>query len=360
MTEMSLLFDLDTILDDFSDIMKKTIRYVYALSLLPQKKVAFHASDADGIVSAVILKKLPPFAKMVFVPLVYQELRHPEFGSYLAGVEWQAVVDLAPFHAKFVTLYCDHHQTSSNMPKNADLILFQANAPSAASLLAEYFKDKLPPEVYFLAQLTVITDTANYTLPPPTSIPKDLTVTSEEERAWLLDDLCRTVESPEEILTLIQDLSERQLKIIDQPIYQEHLHKLYAQRKKSFDLADEIPTAEVVILIQGKKKIQTSSVVHRLFQKGVKISCVLFPGKRFTGLSFRVNSLIPDEQLTNYRVDHLADQFSGGGHPRAAGGRGNSLPETLKELEDWITRKDLIYHIHDLRENERNSKDQNV
>ena len=350
MTEMSLLFDLDKILNDFSDPMKKTVRYIYALTLLPKPKVAFHSSDADGVVSAVILRNLAPYAKMVFVPLGYQELRHPEFGSFLSGVDWQAVVDLAPFHAKTILLYCDHHQTSVHLSKKAELVLFDPNAPSASFLLAEYYQSKLSDEILKLAQLTEITDTASYTLPPPVSIPKNLELASDQEKAWLLDDLCRMLDSPEEVLSIVQDLSEHHLKIIDQPKYQERLQKLYAQRKKSFALVNEISSTEVVILVQSKEKVLTSSLVHGLFQKGVKISCVLFPGKRFTGLSFRVNSAIPDDQLDEYRVDLIADTFSGGGHPRAAGGRGNSLSETLTDLESWLKSKNLSYIIHDLRE----------
>jgi hypothetical protein len=345
---MALLFDLDRVLDDFSDPMKNTLRYIYALCLLPRPKVAFHASDADGIISAVILKNIPEYANMVFIPLGYQELRHPEFGSFLAGIDWQAVVDLTPFHLLPIKLYCDHHQTSSHLPKNAELVLFDVEAPSASILLEKHFQ--LSAKYAELAHLTVITDTADYSLPPPITTPINLEETSKEERAWLLDDLCRTVESPEEILALVQDLSDQQLKIIEKPEYQERLQKLYTRRKKSFAIADKIPTTDFVIIIQGKKKILTSSVINRLFQRDIKITCVLYPGKRFTGLSFRVNSIIQDKELPTYRVDHLADKFSGGGHPRAAGGRGHSLSETLNQLKDWITSKNLKYDIYDLRD----------
>ncbi len=346
---MSLLFNLDTILGDFSDQMKQTVRYVYALSLLPKPKVGFHASDADGIVSAVILKNLAPYRKFVFIPLGYQELRHPEFGAFLSSVEWEAIADLAPFHSKRISLYCDHHQTSKDLPKNADLVLFQAGAPSASFLLAQHYYALLPVKIQILAQLTVITDTAAYTTPPPTQIPQDIDQASEEDLAWLLDDLCRTVETPEEILTLVQDLSSRQLHICDQPEYQERLYKLYSLRKESFKIADSIPEADAVVIIQGKNKVLTSSLVYRLFLKNVKISCVLYPGKRFTGLSFRVNSTISDSILDNYRVDTLASEFSGGGHPRAAGGRADSLQNALTKLSEWITEKNLSLHVYDLR-----------
>ncbi|MCK4847806.1 MAG: DHH family phosphoesterase [Candidatus Heimdallarchaeota archaeon] len=354
---MSLLFNLEAVLEDFSDEMKQTIRYIYALVLLPKPKVAFHASDADGIVSAVILKHITPFRKMVFIPLGYQELRHPEFGSFLSSVDWRAITDLSPFHGKRASLYCDHHVSSSKIPKNADLVIFQAGAPSASILLGEHFKSQIQPEIFHLAELTVITDTAGYTTPPPIKSPVDPVNASKEEQAWLLDDLCRTVETIEEILTLVQDLSSQQLSIITQPIYQERLQALYNLRVKSFELAKEITPADVVIVIQGKKKVLTSSLVYGLFQRQVKITCILYPGKRFTGLSFRINSIISDEILDDYRVDHLSNQFSGGGHPRAAGGRADSLPDALKKLEEWIKARNLTMNIHDLRaEHKPNAK----
>ena len=356
---MSLLFDLNAVLEDFSDIMKQTIRYIYALALLPKPKVAFHASDADGIVSAVILKNVVPYNKMVFIPLGYQELRHPEFGMFLSSVDWRAIADLAPFHAKKISLFCDHHQSSSEMPKNADLVIFQAGAPSASLLLGNHFKSEIPSEIYHLAELTKITDTAGYSTPPSIKAPTDPYKATEEEQAWLLDDLCKTVVRIEEILSLVQDLSDRQLRIIDQPIYQERLRNLYALRKKAFELAEEISVSDVVIVIQGRKKILTSSLVYGLFQRKVKISCILYPGKRFTGLSFRISSTIPDSELEKYRVDHLASLFSGGGHPRAAGGRTDSLQKALGTLEEWIKERSLSSMIHDLRQedddNSRNS-----
>jgi nanoRNase/pAp phosphatase (c-di-AMP/oligoRNAs hydrolase) len=353
---MSLLFDLSAVLADFSDGMKQTIRYIYALALLPKPKVAFHASDADGIVSAVILKSITPYRKMVYIPLGYQELRHPEFGSFLASVDWRAITDLAPFHGKKASLFCDHHQSSLEIPKNADIVIYQAGAPSASILLAEHFKSQIQPEIYHLAELTVITDTAGYSTPPPVKAPTDPLNAAIEEQAWLLDDLCRTVETVDEILTLVQDLFDQQLSIIARPVYQDRMNTLYNLRRKSFKLAKEINFADVVIVIQGKEKVLTSSLVYGLFQRKVKITCILYPGKRFTGLSFRISSEISDSNLDEYRVDHLANKFSGGGHPRAAGGRANSLQEALEKMEEWVKTKGLSLNVHDLRQEQNNNE----
>jgi nanoRNase/pAp phosphatase (c-di-AMP/oligoRNAs hydrolase) len=353
MIKMSLLFDLDTVLSDFSDQMKQTIRYIYSLSLLPKSKVAFHGDDADGIISAVIMKNLSFLKDSVFIPLGYQELRHPEFGSFLKSVDWIAIADLVPFHSKQIRLFCDHHESSKNLPKNAEIVLFDQEAPSASILLSEHFQEEIPTPIQDLAELTKITDTANFLSLPPLKSPENLENTSLDERARLLDDICKTADSPKEILSLLNDLSENQLEIAYYPIYQEKLKHLYEVRKKTYEIADSFSITDVLIIIQGKIKIQTSALIQSLFEKQVKLTCVLYPGKRFTGLSFRLNSAISEDHLEEYRVDVLASTFSGGGHPRAAGGRADSLSSALTQLEEWIKDKNLKYKIYDLRKNEK-------
>ncbi|MFX0210193.1 MAG: hypothetical protein ACFFDT_29700, partial [Candidatus Hodarchaeota archaeon] len=77
-------FNLNNVLSDFSDQMQENIRYIHSLALLPKPKIAFHKSDADGIVSAVILKALGgKFNDTVFIPIEYQEIRHQKFGHFL-------------------------------------------------------------------------------------------------------------------------------------------------------------------------------------------------------------------------------------------------------------------------------------
>ena len=351
MSKMSLLFDLDVVLSDFSDQMKQNIRYIYSLSLLPKSKVAFHGDDADGIISAVIMKNLNFLKDSVYIPLGYQELRHPEFGEFLKSVDWIAISDLFPFHTKKIRLFCDHHESSKHLPKNADLVLFDQTAPSASFLLAKHFQNELPKPIQELAELTEITDTASFQSSPPLVSPENLESASLDERARLLDDICKTVEAPEDILTLVNDLFEHQLKIAFFPLYKEKLRGLYNIRRATFEIAAKMPTTDVLIIIQGTTKIQTSSLIHFLFDKHVKLTCVLYPGKRFTGLSFRLNSDIKGNKFEELRVDSLANSFSGGGHPRAAGGRADSLSAALYELKEWIKDKNLDYRICDLRKN---------
>jgi oligoribonuclease NrnB/cAMP/cGMP phosphodiesterase (DHH superfamily) len=346
---MSLLFDLDAVLSDFSDQMQQNIRYIYSLSLLPKTKVGFHGDDADGIISAVIMKNLNFLKDSVFIPLGYQELRHPEFGQFLKSVDWVAISDLFPFHTKPIRLFCDHHETSKNLPKNADLVLFDQTAPSASYLLAKHFQAELPNSIRELAELTKITDTASFDSAPPLESPKNLDSASLHERARLLDDICRTVEAPDEILSLVNDLDAHQLKIAFFPQYKEKLNHLYKTRRATFEIAATMPITDVLIIIQGTTKIQTSSLIHLLFEKQIKLTCVLYPGKRFTGLSFRLNSEIKGNKFEELRVDSLASTFSGGGHPRAAGGRADSLSVALTQLEEWIKSKNLDYQICDLR-----------
>jgi oligoribonuclease NrnB/cAMP/cGMP phosphodiesterase (DHH superfamily) len=348
---MSIIFDLENVLADFSDLMQRNIRFIYSLALLPNPKVAFH-TDADGIVSALILKSLEEYQNTVFIPLGYQELHHPKFGQFLSTLNWIAVVDLMPFHVKEVGLYCDHHGSTINLPKMAEVVIYDGNAPSTAYLLANAFDDRLSEELKLLAKLTTITDTAGYTIPPPLDDPQNFAEVSKQTQAWLLDDICNTPESTEEFLVLMNDFHFKKLTIFSDEIYRQRIVILRGRRSYSVKLSEKFEIADMIVIVQGKKKIVTSALVQSLFVRGVKITCVLYPGKRFTGLSFRVNSQIVNSELENLRVDRIAELFSGGGHPRAAGGRGESFESTLNELRKWIEGKNLSYYLYDLRKPE--------
>ncbi len=346
---MALLFDLESVLNDFSDEMQKNIRFIYSLSLLPKTKVAFHASDADGIISAVILKGMGEFEHAAFIPLTYQEIKHPIFSGFLQALNWIAIVDLPPFNESGIKLYCDHHLTNKALTKTAEVVLFDENAPSAAFLLAKHFQDSLPRNLQLLADLTTITDTAGFTTPPPVEFLPNFTELTRQEQAWLLDDLCRTPESAEEVLSLVQDISTLDLKVFYKESYQQRILGVRKLRKKSIRLGKDFEQADVVLIIQGKEKVMTSALVHNLFAKGVKITCVMFPGKQFTGISLRVNSQVPENELEKYRVDYLASKLSGGGHPRAAGGRETSLKKALKLITDWVQEHHFTCNQYDLR-----------
>lgn len=345
---MAIIFDLENVLSDFSDPMQNNIRFIYSLALLPNPKVAFH-SDADGIISAAILKSMDEYKNAVFIPLGYQEIHHPKFGQFLASLNWIAVVDLMPFQVKEVELYCDHHESTKNLPKKSNVVIYDEKAPSAAYLLSSYFEKRVSEDLKILADLTVITDTASFNIPPPVDDPGNFLEVPREAQAWLLDDICNTPESTEEVLTLMNEFSLQKLNIFSNEIYRQRIVILRNLRKNSVKLGEEFEIADMILIVQGKKKIVTSALVQSLFVRDVKITCVFYPGKRFTGLSFRVNSRISDSELEKFRVDRIAEKFSGGGHPRAAGGRGESFKSTLKELIDWIEKKELTYQLYDLR-----------
>ncbi|UCG04496.1 MAG: hypothetical protein JSW11_11035 [Candidatus Heimdallarchaeota archaeon] len=346
---MTVLFNLESILTDSSDQMQRDLRFIYSLSLLPKPKIAFHGADADGIISAVILKTVVEFQEAIFIPLEYQEIHHSQFGTFLRALNWQAIVDLPPFNNSTINLYCDHHQSNKFLIKNAELVLFDENAPSAAYLLSNHFKDQIPHFLKLLSDLTIITDTASFTTSPPEEIPLNFCDTSRQEQAWLLNDICRTPESTEEVYSLFQAFSHQKLDIFSNEVYLQKISSLRSLRKKSTNIGDQFEIADVLVIIRGKEKIMTSALVNRLFEKGVKITCILFPGKQFTGISLRVNSQVSTADLEKYRVDNLAINFSGGGHPRAAGGRGTTLKTTRKTIITWVQEHDLTYREYDLR-----------
>ena len=346
---MAILLDLETILPEFSDQMQQNLKFIYSLSLLPKPKVAFHGADADGIVSAAILRTLKEFDQAIFIPLEYAEIRHTKFGSFLKALNWQAIVDLPPFNNSLINLYCDHHLSNKSLTKNAKVVLFDENAPSAAYLLSNHFQDQIPRFLRILADLTTITDTASFTISPPEALPSNFDDATRQEQAWLLNDICRIPESTEEVLSLFQDFTNHKLNIFSNKIYSKKILNLRTLRKESIGIGDQFELADVLVIIRGKKRIMTSALVNRLFERGVKITCILFPGKQFTGISLRVNSQISSSELENYRVDKLAAEFTGGGHPRAAGGRGTSLKTTMKSIVTWIKEHGFSHRLYDLR-----------
>ncbi|MFX0210194.1 MAG: hypothetical protein ACFFDT_29705, partial [Candidatus Hodarchaeota archaeon] len=266
------------------------------------------------------------------------------------NLNWIAIVDLPPFNANKIFLYADHHLTNKTMNKQAKIILYNENSPSTALLLADYYEKKLPKYLLLLADLTRITDTANYSTEPPIRTPSSYP-SAKEEQAWLLDDLCRTPETTEDSLKLVHDLSREEMSIFENTLYRQRISRMRTFRKKSMELGDSFDIEDVMLIVHGKEKIMTSALVQRLFNRGAKITCILFPGKQFTGVSLRVNPQIPDSELDRYRVDLLATDLLGGGHPRAAGGRGFSFKRTLNNLVKWTQENQFNYQICDLRKN---------
>ncbi|MFW9853483.1 MAG: bifunctional oligoribonuclease/PAP phosphatase NrnA [Candidatus Thorarchaeota archaeon] len=354
-------FDITPILDDFSSQTQEATRQIHPLFLLPRPKIAFHGSDADGIVCAAILKAsgVREFQTInsIYIPLNYQQIKHPQYSWYLARVNWVAVVDLPPIHDQNedVLLYCDHHLTNKDLPMVAQLVLFDENAPSAAKLLADHYNDVLPSYVKTLAELTKITDTASFNTVPPVDIPSDIPSNSSSQ-AWLLHDLCDSVETPNDIVKLVDALEEQGLNSSLLEDYRGKLKKTRAIREKTLEIVEELELADAVLFILGKKKISMTTLVQGLFAKGVKLTCLFYPGKAFTGLSFRVNSQLSPLEVERIRVDKIARLFSGGGHPRAAGGRSTSFPNALKNVKSWVTQKGLSYSVYDIRDEDNNKE----
>jgi len=332
-----------------NDQTRENFRFIHSLALTSKPKVAFHASDADGIVSATILKSLPEFKNAVYIPLYYNMLKHPEYGEFLKGLDWMAIVDLPPFNVEKIKLYCDHHQTNLDLEKNAEMVLFDSNAPSAASLLAEHYASSLPTIVIHLAELTKITDTASYTTAAPVETETLFSKVTTEEQAWLLDDLCKSPISIFEVLAIMESLVNLQEDIFNQPIYLDKIKHVRSKRKKARALSEKIEVKDAIIIIQGRKKILTSALVQGLFERGVKLTCIIFPGKMFVGVSFRLSPQVNNVELEEYRVDKLAELFDGGGHTRAAGGRAKDYNAVLNTVVNWIEKRELTYQIVDFR-----------
>jgi len=134
---------------------------------------------------------LKEFQEAIFIPLGFQEIRHPEFGEFLKVLNWIAIIDLPPFNDSSIVLYSDHHLSNKAIAKNAEVVLFDENAPSTAYLLSKHFDEHLPENLKLLADLTTITDTASFTVPPLENIALKFLEATRQEQAWLLNDINR-------------------------------------------------------------------------------------------------------------------------------------------------------------------------
>ncbi|MHA1450100.1 MAG: hypothetical protein ACTSP4_11830 [Candidatus Hodarchaeales archaeon] len=317
-------------------------KFVFALTRAGEKKVAFHRADADGVVSAVIVKKAFPGEKLVFIPLGLEAINRTDFGSYLMDLNWHSVVDLPPFNKKKCKLISDHHRSSESMQKNAEIVLFDPEAPSAAYLLAKHFKD-IDNETRELARLTEITDTASFTIPAPLQVQEEYS--TEQERAWAINDLCKALESSQRVLELVERLADEGFKAIPKH-YNRKLAEHRSLRKKSIDLISNLKCKELTIIILDKNTMDDTSMLHELLSKGAKVGISMVRLQSSYKMRLRHSKTLSREENIMYRVDDLAGKLNGGGHIAASGARVRDSQKALDIIISWAKMKKLDFIIH--------------
>ncbi|MHA1932413.1 MAG: hypothetical protein ACW96X_07715, partial [Promethearchaeota archaeon] len=308
--------------------------------------VAFHRADADGVISAVVVKNAHTDENIVFIPIDYDILELEEFGSYLSNLPWYAIVDLPPFAKSSLYLFSDHHQSNVDVKVNAQIILFNPEAPSAAALLAAHFQN-IDEKTKELAKLTEITDTAGYTIPAPLETKSEYI--SEQERAWALNDVCKSLDTLEEIVELVDKLALEGFDAITR-YYNERITRHRSKRKRSIDRANQLETSDMVILNFSDDSLNRFAILHELLNRGAKVGVAtnFFEAKYV--LNFRHSKQLSKEEVIQYRVDTLAEKFGGGGHMSASGARVDDVHESIKEIVLWGKKKGLNPIVQEIQE----------
>ena len=108
---------------------------VLDLCQIEGRKVAFHSTCTDGIVSATIIKSIKNAE--IFIPLDYWILKQEILRKYLSLINWYALVDLEPFNKKIIELFVDHHISSIGKPIQSKKVHMDIgkDGPSAAYVL---------------------------------------------------------------------------------------------------------------------------------------------------------------------------------------------------------------------------------
>ena len=73
--------------DSYTEILSlkkiEDYKYLYQLTKLDGDRVAYHRADADGVVSAVIVKTVYADRNLVLIPLGYEAFELDKFGKYI-------------------------------------------------------------------------------------------------------------------------------------------------------------------------------------------------------------------------------------------------------------------------------------
>ncbi|MBY9001294.1 MAG: hypothetical protein KGD64_10290 [Candidatus Heimdallarchaeota archaeon] len=336
------------------DILNRKERYkkdILELLDTKERKVAYHFNCPDGIVSAAIMRYLYSLENLEFIPIDYALLKNKEIANKLKNANWFAIVDLEPFNIKTLEYFFDHHISNENKEINAKKHVFEAGAPSAASLIGEYFLSLLPDFLLELAKMTEITDTASYSTPPPLELEEEFTQ-SWDRKIWLLEDACKTAFSVHQHGELVEILANEGLKGVFKGNIQKRVKKLRTSRKRAFDIVHEIKKTDFVIIIDRPVHYNISFIAGEVMKNGSIGAAYITEYPDEVKISFRLSKALSDKEIDKFRVDLLAQSMSGGGHKPASGAETETLEEALTKIEHWGKNLNFDIETIDLRERE--------
>ncbi|MHA1199020.1 MAG: hypothetical protein ACTSQF_06685 [Candidatus Heimdallarchaeaceae archaeon] len=323
---------------------------VLELSKTSTKKVGYHFNCPDGVVSAALLKHVFPSLDLQFIPIDYPMLKDKEVMENFVSVDWFAIVDLSPYNSKKIDYFFDHHISNVDKKINAAEHVFDPDAPSAASLIARYFSDKVSNFMKELADITEITDTASYKTPAPLTLKENFVENNWDDKVWFLQDVCKTTYTVEEHDQLIEILSIKGLQGLWKKEILERVKAVRQSRKDAFDRAEEIVLKDFIIIIDSPHHYNTTFIANEVMKKGATGAAYISVYPDEVKISLRLSRSLKSEEVEKYRVDLLAKRMFGGGHKGASGAEMENLEATMDEILKWAKEKELETEIVDLRE----------
>jgi len=279
-------------------------------------RVATHASDIDGIVSAALILMKFPNAKIDFLTL--RDLKIME------NVEYDLIIDLPKLPNAKANV--DHHISNYESLKRNGLLtehdLIDPKAPSSASLLIKYLGLENNPKAKKLVEFANIADTGGV-----------------NKKIYILDKIikCHSNE-PDILLKIAWILVEKGLNFTKDKWLVNEWKRLQIWLKKGRKISDKVVKEAlkkdikylIVDLISGFPRITISDLQWMYINSGGEVIVVINrmtdpdpacpkivsnSSKEYARVSIRVS------RNCSFDARKLAEKLGGGGHVKASGAR---------------------------------------
>ncbi len=357
-TSVNIMFlDWNSLKKSLPAHRKQDIDFLNETLKMERKFIAVHHECADGLTAgAAILshyRATQEEENVLVLPIDYGLLKNQEVLRELQKIEWHGIVDLEPFSKKVGEFYIDHHLSSISKLKQFKRIYFDAEAPSGAFLVEKSGWFKINEKIKPLIQLTTITDTAGFKLPPPTENFEFKSNLDEQVLAWALADLTPKFDTITDAIHILMRLAENGIEALKEEDLTKIINTNRSVRRKALEIARSLEPKEFVAVINDiqSNDVPLKPILYDLLERGSKVAVALTVDNKLVKISFRVNRHLPPELKEKYRVDLLAKKLNGGGHMAASGAAASTIEEALDVILPWVKEKHLSYEIYDIRRN---------
>ena len=282
-------------------------------------KAAAHIADCDGIISAALILRKYPNARIDF---------HTTESIVNSREDYEIVVDLPKSPNAKANI--DHHISNlENLKAKGTLTendKIEPNAPSAASVLIKYLgleNDEIAKE---LVEMANIADTGGVS-----------------EETVILDKLIKSNQNDQEFLRyLAKVLSEKGKKFLEDEIIKQKwrgLVKTYEKYQKFITtLADNLPAVNYVILDERNvlPYYVAKDMAYELFKREKALVVAMIYDSPYNTEEGKISLRVAKNFDFDARV--VAKKFDGGGHTKAAGGRFNKNEEPITKMINELTK----------------------